>query len=478
MNWLIALIALIFSNAAVADDWAADWLEGSISSGGPTYYSGATRGYLSAGNLSYRVRNDVDYPLTISAPRIKTMGCGGVDMFMGGISFMDLDMLVEKFEQMIQNGEVIAFQLAIKALSEKLGTTVEGVEAILNKINNIQLDSCAMAKGAVTTVFNGGTASDAMGEVWSEVSQGQDLSLGGFKNAYDRAVQMSDTNNTPASTTDISREINACPAVVKQSLLVEGSALDLLTSSFGMSIYSEVFRGYIGDIFITHDGPGSLPNIQKIPPCRENDVTSSDDLVYGNSYARPSPTSSALVGTCFQNDNSLNLLAITEGHLTDLITALKDPTTPLASFDGLEDWLSSAPFPVYGIMQQAVTMGIEQEVSLELQNMLAYAYAYQMFDDMYKVSSRSMRDLTGSLTSSSFDETQAGGDDNPKCNLKPYMHIIKGYEEWAKTIDRQHKAIRQQYLVQIDAMQNRMTVLSKYQSVSDKNKMKILGSKQ
>lgn len=478
MMRLFILLAFLFSNFATADDWAADWLEGSISAGGPTYYSGATRGYLSAGNLSYRVRNDVDYPLTISAPRIKTMGCGGVDMFMGGISYMDLDMLVEKFEQMIQNGEVVAFQLAIKALSEKLGTTVEGIEAILNKINNIQLDSCAMAKGAVTTVFNGGSASDAMGEVWSEVSQDQDLSLDGFKNAYDRAVQMNDSNNTPATTTNISKEINACPAVVKQALLVEGSALNQLSESFGMLIYSEVFRGYIGDIYITHDGAGSLPNIQKIPPCRENDVSSSDDLVYGNSYARPSPTTTALVGACFQNDNTLNLLAVTEGHINDLISSLKNPSTPIASFEGLEDWLSAAPLPVYGIMQQAVTMNIEQEVSIEIQNMLAYAYAYQMFDDMYKISSRSMKDLTGSLSSSSYDEAQADGDENPRCNLKPYLHIIKAYEEWAKTIEKQHRAIRQQYLVQIDGMQNRMSVLSMYQNVADKNRMKILGTKQ
>ena len=145
---ILTVCVLILPGLAVADDWVTDWIDDSMTGSGPSYYEGATRGYFSAGNLSLRSRVSSERPLTISPPRLKMGGCGGIDMFMGGISYMDLDMLVEKFELMIQNGEVIAFQIAIKALSEKLGTTVEQVEAILNKINGIQLDSCSMAKSA------------------------------------------------------------------------------------------------------------------------------------------------------------------------------------------------------------------------------------------------------------------------------------------------------------------------------------------
>lgn len=478
MRTLLFLIPMVFSTAAHSADWAADWLEGSLSGGGPTYYEGASRNYLSVGNISYRANTGVDYPITISPPRLKAAGCGGIDGFLGGISFMDLDMLVEKFEQMIQNGEVIAFQLAVKALSEKLGTTVEGIEAIINKINSVQMDSCAMAKTAVTTIVDDGGLKDAMGNVWEEVSQGQDLSLDGFKNSWERAIANADNDNEPSGTTNMQREINACPAHIKEVLTFEGSALENLADDFGLAGYTDVIRGYTGDLVISHAGPGSLPIVQETAPCADNDLTSADDLVYGTSFAAEEPTIIDLQPICYQNGNRVNLIAFTEQNLNDLSSALKEPDTTIGSFDGLDEWITTAPLPVYGIMQSAVNMGIEQEVTREIQTVVAYAYAFQMFDDLFKTSSRMFTEVSRAVSTNSFDEAQAGSDDIKKCNLKPYMHIIKAYEEFTQKMRTQHRAMRESYALQLERTSSALAMVNRYEQHAKDNEHRSMGQAQ
>lgn len=478
MRYILSLGLVLLATSASADDWAADWLQGSLTGGGPSSYNGATRDYMTMGNLSYRTRVSVDHPIRISPPRLKTMGCGGIDMFMGGISYMDMDMLVEKFEQMIQNGEVIAFQLAIKALSEKLGTTIEGIEAIINKLNNVQLDSCAMAKAAVTTVWDGGSASDAMGEVWSEISQGQDLSADGFKNAWDRAQDQRSTDNTPPASTQISREINACSSAVKEALLVDGSLLDYMSDQYGLTAYRDVIRGYVGDVLVDHSGPGNIPNPQPVPPCPGNDRTTVEDFIYGTSESKPTPTTTTLNPACYQNDNNINLTAITETNLRNLAEALRNPGVRTSDFPDLDDWISASPIPVYGIMKEAVNLRIEDEVIMELQNVIAYAFAYQIFDDLLKNSARMSSRLNSTLEGRSFDEAEAGADAEKKCNTKPYLNVISSYKKLGQTIRKQHSDIRNQYALQLESMTNRLNIVTRYESVGEKHRMKILGEKQ
>ena len=478
MNRLIWVLLLLSSNKLFAADWASDWLDDSLLVSGPSYHQGASRNYLSAGNLSFRRNTSVIKPITISPPRVKAAGCGGIDLFMGGISYMDVDMLIDKFEGMIQNGEVIAFQLAIKALSEKLGTTVESIENIINKINSVQFDSCAMSKTAVTTVFQGGGAVDAMGAVWEEISQQQELDAGSWKNAWDRGQDKSSNNNLPSATTNIADEINACPAHIKEILLLEGSVLEVLAADYGLSGYTNDIRGYMGDMFITHTAAGSLPNAQMIVPCRENDQYSPDNLVYGDAFAMPPPTIANLTPACAQNANTLNLLDVTETHLDNLIISLNDPTQPISGFPGLEAWLNQSPLPVDGIIKTAVDQGVQEDVKDEIINLLAYAYAYKMFDDLYKSSSKMFRQIQQALSSTSFDATQAGTAARQQCNLKPYLHIVKFYEEFAQTIQKQHSDLRESYNLALIHHTSKLQTISKYQKDTRDERHSSMGVKQ
>lgn len=478
MKKLFLVLIILVSNNLYAADWASDWLDDSLLVSGPSYHQGATRNYLSAGNLSFRRNTSVVKPISIAAPRVKAAGCGGIDLFMGGVSYMDVDMLIDKFEAMIQNGEVIAFQLAIKSLSEKLGTTVESIESIINKVNSIQFDSCAISKTAVTTVFNGGGAVDAMGAVWEEISQEQELDAGSWKNAWDRGRDKATNNHTPSSATNISNEVNACPAHIKDLVLLEGSVLEVLAVDYGLANYTNDIRGYMGDMFITHTAAGALPNAQMIMPCRENDQASPDNLVYGDAFAMPPPTIANLTPVCAQNANTLNLLDITETHIDNLITSLVDPSQPPSGFTGLEAWLSRSPLPVMGIVKTAVDLKVEDEVKGEVVSLLAYAYAFEMFDDLYKSSSKMFKQIQQALSSTAFDAAQAGTATRQRCNLRPYLHIVKFYEEFAQNIQEQHSDLRKAYDMALNRHTSKIVSISKYQDDTREERHSTMGVQQ
>ena len=96
----IAAVILSVGTSAEAG-FADDWLANSTTSS-PSYFEGQKRGYLSAGGFNARWKTSSDYLVSVTPPRIKA-GCGGIDAFWGGVSFLNPDYLVQKLEQIVQN---------------------------------------------------------------------------------------------------------------------------------------------------------------------------------------------------------------------------------------------------------------------------------------------------------------------------------------------------------------------------------------
>ena len=83
------LIFLLLCPATLSAAWVDDWLQQKTTTS-PNYFSGQQRGYYSGGSFNARWPNSTSYPVTVEMPRIKS-GCGGIDVFMGGFSFMNTD---------------------------------------------------------------------------------------------------------------------------------------------------------------------------------------------------------------------------------------------------------------------------------------------------------------------------------------------------------------------------------------------------
>ncbi|WP_197475599.1 conjugal transfer protein TraH, partial [Oleiphilus sp. HI0043] len=93
LTTILIMAAIPSALAGVVDDWLSD-LESSV---GASAYNSGSRGYLSAGSVNARVSSTSEYLMSINPPRLDAGACG-VDLFLGGMSYMDIDYLGDKLE--------------------------------------------------------------------------------------------------------------------------------------------------------------------------------------------------------------------------------------------------------------------------------------------------------------------------------------------------------------------------------------------
>lgn len=85
---------------ASAQSWAESWFD-NVTYTSPGSFEDQTRGYITAGGMSGRVDVHNDYLMSVTLPKVRA-GCGGIDMFLGGMSFLDPDYLVQKLESILR----------------------------------------------------------------------------------------------------------------------------------------------------------------------------------------------------------------------------------------------------------------------------------------------------------------------------------------------------------------------------------------
>lgn len=455
-----------------AADWVSDWINSNGVGSSPTYYEGGNRSYLSGGNISIRSNNSVDHPFTISPPRVNTRGCG-IDIFGGGLSYMDSDYLVEKFEGIIQNAEVVAFQLGVSALSDKLSTIIEGAENTSNFLNSLQLDECAIAKSAVTTVVNG-NSSDAPNAILKEITQGQTLDLGIFKNATDSNETTESNDGMVDSGADIKKNIEGCPQPV-QDLYEEGSLISNITSKYGMSDYANYIRGYIGDVVITYQGAANLPVGITKTFCSQNDNRTLDDFVFGNSYLAPALDDSEYGESLkCSASSSQSLIDFSEEKLSDLISILNDPEADMSDETSLLKFINNSPLPVRPLMEIAISNGVEQQVKDDLKYTLAYAYSYKVVNDLYRNTMTAIarsESARGANTVSDDEIEEAEEDDSTgikaTCNLKPFAMVDLQIDELKSRLTLLRQNISHVYMAHLQQVNATAKVIER---VSNTNK--------
>ena len=105
---LTTLSAMGMAAPAHAQSWAEHWFD-NVTYTSPGSFEDQARGYVTAGGFSGRVDVHNDYLMSVTLPKVRA-GCGGIDMFLGGMSFLDPDYLVQKLESILQAAPAVAFQ--------------------------------------------------------------------------------------------------------------------------------------------------------------------------------------------------------------------------------------------------------------------------------------------------------------------------------------------------------------------------------
>jgi conjugative transfer pilus assembly protein TraH len=118
---------------------------------GPTAFQGQAAGYYSLGNIYTRFPNKTVTPASITLPSIKA-GCGGIDLFAGGFSFISADQFVALAKAVANNAIGFAFDLALTVIDSQIAVTMQKIRDLANKVNEFNINSCEAAQKLVDTV--------------------------------------------------------------------------------------------------------------------------------------------------------------------------------------------------------------------------------------------------------------------------------------------------------------------------------------
>jgi conjugative transfer pilus assembly protein TraH len=115
-------------------------------------YEGQKAGYMTGGGITVRGRVINTKPLSVNLPGFDA-GCGGIDIFNGGFTFLDHRQLVEALKSIGSSAYGYAFLLGLKTLSPQVSGVIENLQTWANHINALNINSCEIAQTAVGSVW-------------------------------------------------------------------------------------------------------------------------------------------------------------------------------------------------------------------------------------------------------------------------------------------------------------------------------------
>lgn len=119
---------------------------------GPTAYQGQAAGYYSGGSLWARYPQKTVNPINVQLPSARG-GCGGIDLFGGSFSFINMDEFVAMLKATANNAIGFAFQLAIDSISAEIGGVMKDMAHRIQALNQFNMNSCELAQQAVGSVW-------------------------------------------------------------------------------------------------------------------------------------------------------------------------------------------------------------------------------------------------------------------------------------------------------------------------------------
>ena len=118
----------------------------------PKAYKGQEAGYYTGGSIFTRTPVRDLQIMQVELPGYRS-GCGGIDLFAGGFSFINSDQLVTLFKNVLNNAKGYAFTLALETATPQLANVIKYLQEQAAKINAMNVNSCETAMGLVGSVW-------------------------------------------------------------------------------------------------------------------------------------------------------------------------------------------------------------------------------------------------------------------------------------------------------------------------------------
>ncbi len=376
---ILIVVVLLLGQAPVQAGWVDDWVAQRTESA-PSRYNGQVRDYYTAGSFNARWNTRNDYLWSLSMPKIKT-GCGGIDAFMGGMTFLNTDYLVEKLERIMNAAPAAAFDIALKVLAPQISDTIRSLESLSSKLNSIQLDECKASKALVATIASPFVTDENQKKELGEVQTDwwQTSGVGDLWTEFQKQRKADNDRPDPVAAAG---SMAGCSAEFKD-VFSGGSVLDNVATKLGITntAYIELIRGYVGDVYIEAPNAATGFGTYKVAgddPCEKN--TGLDDFINGDAEGR------AVGGACSPiTDVNSNLQVYVQNKIYDINTKYAT-RTPLSTAD--MTFLQTMPLPVSLILKNArAARTVDAEIQY-LGSAAGKAYSYRMLSDLFAKTSK------------------------------------------------------------------------------------------
>jgi conjugative transfer pilus assembly protein TraH len=366
---LAAAASLLWPNEARAD-WVGEWFDQStsVSSGG---YQNQQRGFYSAGGFSGRYRMTNDFLVTASPPRLE-VGCGGIDVFGGGLSYLDPEYVVEKFERIIQAAPAFAFDLAMTQYCQVCKDSMNTLTAITDQLNSIQVNDCRMSKRLVQAVAEDKNVAK---ELWAEAAGNFSLTEALRKNSQDFQDNVRTSNG--AAPDDTQATLQDCPDLFKR-IFVNGSVMQNAAAEAGLAAFAPVMRGLIGDARVTYNSAQRLYQVETFSFCPSNSLVQPDSFVTGT------VDQMSATGACSASGMAPVIDTVFD-QLTNISTKLRTPGGAAALTPEERAFVNRSAFPLLTLLSNAAAQGNSEAMVEILAEPVAFATSYRMLNDLWEV---------------------------------------------------------------------------------------------
>jgi len=123
-----------------------------VSHGDLLYKSQAAGYYSGGGGMVMRSPVKSINFVNIQTPKIQA-GCGGIDIYTGGLSFVSGEELVKTLQSISSNAAGFAFMLGLETVSPTIANTMRQLQSWANTMNGIGINSCETAAQLVGSVW-------------------------------------------------------------------------------------------------------------------------------------------------------------------------------------------------------------------------------------------------------------------------------------------------------------------------------------
>lgn len=378
MIFRIIIFLLLLTNHAAAKDLAESMNEFFEDAGFTSNVTSAQKvknqsaGLYTGGSIYARNRI-VNTPIAnVQMPTIGA-GCGGIDFFAGGFSFINEDQFVALMKGIASNSLGFAFQLGLNAISPALSETIENLKKTVNDINRLNLNSCELAQTAV----------GSLSQLHSASRRGFCKSIGNSRGHFRDYASSWNKCNTSDKVNSMNR--NSTEDDKNAGAGNKNITWDILTShGAGDNEYNEMVMSFVGT-FITEDS-----QIKYLPPLLMDDKQ-IDSLLSTNAEKitlykcdehseclSPSRTNNVTLSTNFRKkvkDMIDGIIQIAHNERSGSDTKL---TAQQKAF------IENAPIPIYKIINVHLSYN-KASALIDLEGLEDYLAIMLMFDYLDRI---------------------------------------------------------------------------------------------